>query len=257
MQVNKVSKRLIFCGVMVYLFLYLPLFVLIVYSFNDSRINVGWVGFTLKWYKILFANQQLIDATINSLIIAFVSSTVTVVLGTLAGVALHKYKLPVFSSLLMIPVAAPEILVGVSLLLFFLLINFTLGMVSIILAHIAFCLAFVTIAVKARMHGMDDSLIDAARDLGASPVKAFFIILIPIIWPGIVAGWLMAFTLSLDDFIITFFTAGTGSSTLPLVIYSMLKTGVTPEINAASTIIIIVTLILTSLTIKLSPQTFK
>lgn len=257
MQANRISKKLLSAGVLVYLFLYLPLLLLIVYSFNDSRVNVGWVGFTLKWYKVLFHDTQLIDAAINSVIIALIASTVSVILGTLAGVALHKYKVPLLSTLVMIPVAAPELLVGVSLLLFFLLINFTLGMASIILAHIAFCLSFVTISVKTRMHGMDDSLMDAARDLGASPVRAFFSVLIPTILPGVIAGWLMAFTLSLDDFVITFFTAGVGSTTLPLAIYSMLKMGVTPEVNAASTIIILCTLVLTSVATKLSPQLFK
>lgn len=254
---NKISKSLRVTATLVYLFLYLPLIVLIVYSFNDSRVNVGWVGFTLKWYKVLFADKQLINAALNSLIIALIASTVSVILGTLAGVALHKYKVPLLSTLVMIPVAAPELLVGVSLLLFFILINFTLGMASITLAHIAFCVSFVTIAVKTRMHGMDNSLLDAARDLGASPVKSFFLILIPTILPGVIAGWLMAFTLSIDDFVITFFTAGVGSSTLPLAIYSMLKMGVTPEVNAASTIIILVTLVLTSVATKLSPQLFK
>lgn len=254
---NKISRKLMFSGILVYLFLYIPLIILVVYSFNDSRVNVGWVGFTLKWYKILFNDSQLIHAAINSLIIALISSTVSVILGTLAGVALHKYKVPLLSTLVMIPVAAPELLVGVSLLLFFLLINFTLGMASIILAHIAFCLSFVTISVKTRMHGMDESLIDAARDLGASPTRAFFSVLIPTILPGVIAGWLMAFTLSLDDFVITFFTAGVGATTLPLAIYSMLKMGVTPEVNAVSTVIILCTLILTSIATKLSPQMFK
>lgn len=257
MHVSKISPQLRIGGILVYLFLYIPLIVLIVYSFNDSRVNVGWVGFTLKWYKVLFHDRQLIDAALNSIIIALIASTVSVVLGTIAGVALHRYKVPLLSALVMIPVAAPELLVGVSLLLFFLLINFTLGMSSIILAHIAFCLSFVTISVKTRMHGMDDSLIDAARDLGASPVRAFFLVLLPTILPGVIAGWLMAFTLSLDDFVITFFTAGVGSSTLPLAIYSMLKMGVTPEINAASTIIILCTLVLTAVATKLSPQLFK
>lgn len=257
MQVNKVSKKLLSAGVLVYMFLYLPIFLLIAYSFNDSRIGITWVGFTMKWYKILFADTQLIDAARNSVIIALIASTVSVILGTFAGVALHKYKVPFLSTLVMIPVAAPELLVGVSLLLFFLLINFTLGMVSIILAHTAFCLSFVTIAVKTRMHGMDDSLMDAARDLGASPSRAFISVLIPTILPGVIAGWLMAFTLSLDDFVITFFTAGVGSSTLPLAIYSMIKMGVTPEVNAASTIIIVFTLVLTSVATKLSPQLFK
>ena len=257
MQVNKVSKKLLSAGILVYIFLYLPIFLLIAYSFNDSRIGITWVGFTMKWYKILFADTQLIDAARNSVIIALIASTVSVILGTFAGVALHKYKVPFLSTLVMIPVAAPELLVGVSLLLFFLLINFTLGMVSIILAHTAFCLSFVTIAVKTRMHGMDDSLMDAARDLGASPSRAFISGLIPTILPGVIAGWLMAFTLSLDDFVITFFTAGVGSSTLPLAIYSMIKMGVTPEVNAASTIIIVFTLVLTSVATKLSPQLFK
>lgn len=254
MQVNKISKSLFGVGILVYLFLYLPLIILVIYSFNDSRVNVGWVGFTLKWYRILLADKQLIAAALNSLVIAFSASTISVILGTLAGVALHKYKVPLLSTLIMIPVAAPELLVGVSLLLFFLMINFTLGIMSITLAHIAFCLSFVTIAVKTRMHGMDDSLMDAARDLGATSIKAFFLILIPTILPGIIAGWLMAFTLSLDDFVITFFTAGVGATTLPLAIYSMLKMGVTPEVNAASSIIILCTLILTSIATKLSPS---
>lgn len=254
---SRVSKKLIGAGVAIYAFLYLPLLVLITYSFNDSRVNVGWVGFTLKWYKVLFHDTQLMDAAINSVIIALIASTISVILGTLAGVALHKYKVPFLSALIMIPVAAPELLVGVALLMFFLMINFTLGMTSIILAHTAFCLSFVTISVKTRMHGMDESLVDAARDLGASPTKAFFWVLVPTILPGIIAGWLMAFTLSLDDFVITFFTSGVGSTTLPLAIYSMLKTGVTPEVNAISTIIILVTLVLTTIATKLSKTNAK
>lgn len=251
------SRLFLFGGTFTFLFLYVPLIVLILYSFNDSRINVGWVGFTLKWYKVLFADKQLVDAAINSLLIALTASSASVVLGTLAGVALHKHKVPLLSALVMVPVAAPELLVGVSLLLFFLLINFTLGYASIILAHTAFCISFVTIAVKSRMFGMDDSIMDAARDLGAGPFKAFYLILIPNILPGIIAGGLMAFTLSVDDFVITFFTAGVGASTLPLAIYAMLKMGVTPEVNAASTIIILFTLCFASIATKLSPQLFK
>ena len=257
MQTTRMSRLFLFGGTFTFLFLYVPLIVLILYSFNDSRINVGWVGFTLKWYKVLFADKQLVDAAINSLLIALTASSASVVLGTLAGVALHKYKVPLLSALVMVPVAAPELLVGVSLLLFFLLINFTLGYASIILAHTAFCISFVTIAVKSRMFGMDDSIMDAARDLGAGPFKAFYLILIPNILPGIIAGGLMAFTLSVDDFVITFFTAGVGASTLPLAIYAMLKKGVTPEVNAASTIIILFTLCFASIATKLSPQLFK
>ena len=257
MQVNKTSKTLMAGGLIAFLFLYIPLIVVVLYSFNDSRINVGWVGFTLKWYRVLFADQQLISAARNSLLIAVISSSVSVVLGTLSGVALHRYKVPLLSALVMIPVAAPELLVGVSLLLFFLMVNFTLGYASIILAHTAFCISFVTIAVRTRMHGMDDSIIDAARDLGANSFQAFYLILLPSLLPGIIAGGLMAFTLSIDDFVITFFTAGVGTSTLPLAIYSMLKMGVTPEVNAISTMVILFTLILTSVATKLSPQLFK
>lgn len=248
----RISKKLVLSGGLGYLFLYVPLIILVLYSFNDSRVNVGWVGFTLHWYKVLFSDIQLMDAALNSLFIAIIASSISIVLGTLAGIALHKYKLRLLSGLVLIPIAAPELLVGVSLLLFFLMINFTLGLASITLAHTAFCISFVAIAVKSRMHGMDDSIIDAARDLGASPFKAFYLILVPTILPGIIAGGLMAFTLSIDDFVITFFTAGVGSSTLPLAIYSMLKMGVTPEVNAASTMIILVTLILTTIASKLN-----
>lgn len=257
LESTKISKKLVVSGGFAYVFLYLPLIILILYSFNDSRVNVDWVGFTLHWYKVLFSDTQLIEAAINSLIIAVIASGISIVLGTLAGIALHRYKLRLLSGLVLIPIATPELLVGVSLLLFFLMIHFTLGLASITLAHTAFCISFVAIAVKSRMHGMDDSIMDAARDLGASSWKAFYQILLPTIFPGIVAGGLMAFTLSIDDFVITFFTAGVGSSTLPLAIYSMLKMGVTPEVNAASTIIIVVTLILTSMASKISPQLFK
>lgn len=257
MQKNKFSKKLLTTGIFAYLFLYVPLLVLILYSFNDSRINVGWVGFTLKWYEILFADKTLIDAAINSLLIAIVVSIASIILGSLAGIVLHRYKLPLLSALILVPVATPELLIGVSLLLFFIMLNFTLGFTSIILAHIAFCVSFVAIAVKSRMHGMDNSIIDAARDLGASSRKAFFLILIPMILPGIIAGGLMAFTLSIDDFVITFFTTGVNSTTLPLAIYSMIKMGVTPEVNAVSTVIILVTLSLVVITNKVSPQFFK
>ena len=250
---SSLSKRIILSGGFGYLFLYIPLFILILYSFNDSRVNVEWVGFTLHWYKVLFSDVQLIDSALNSLCIALIASSVSVVLGTLAGIALHKYSLRLLPGIVLIPVAAPDHLGGVSLLLFFLMLNFTLGVASITLAHTAFCISFVAIAVKSRMHGMDNSIIDAARDLGATPFKAFWLILVPSILPGIIAGGLMAFTLSIDDFVITFFTAGVGESTLPLAIYSMLKTGVTPEVNAASTMIILVTLILMTVATKLSP----
>lgn len=257
MAVTKTSKSVLLMGILVYLFLYIPLILVIIFSFNASRINISWVGFTLHWYKVLLADKDLINAAFNSISIAFVSSIISVILGTMAGIALHRYKVPFLSILVAIPIAAPELLIGVALLLFFLMINFTLGLASIILAHSAFCISFVAIAVSTRMHGMDDSILDAARDLGANKLKTFFLILLPNILPGIIAGGLMAFTLSIDDFVITFFTAGPSSNTLPLAIYSMLKMGITPEINAISTIIILFTLIITTIASKISPQLFK
>ncbi|MBP9608138.1 MAG: ABC transporter permease, partial [Laribacter sp.] len=193
-----------------YLFLYLPLVIVVVYSFNDSRLNAEWVGFTTKWYVKLFNNDEMITAAVNSLIIGVTSSVIATVLGTLAGIALHRFKLKFLPFLVLTPIAIPEILMGVSLLIFFVMINLTLGMVSIILAHVAFCIGFVAIVVRARMQGMDDSLVEAARDLGATPWQAFRLVTLPQILPGIMAGALMAFTLSIDDFVITFFTAGVG-----------------------------------------------
>ncbi len=254
---TKISKPVLIMGICGYLFLYIPLFLVILFSFNSSRVNIGWVGFTLHWYKVLFADKDLILAATNSLLIGFASSFISIILGTMAGISLHKFKLPFLSMLVAIPIAAPELLIGVALLLFFLMINFTLGITSIILAHSAFCISFVAIAVKTRMHGMDNSILDASRDLGANAVQTFFLVLLPNILPGIIAGGLMAFTLSIDDFIITFFTAGPNSNTLPLAIYSMIKMGITPEINAISTIIIIFTLLITTIASKISPQLFK
>ena len=240
-----------------YLFLYLPLVNVVVYSFNDSRLNAEWVGFTTKWYVKLFNNDEMITAAVNSLIIGVTSSVIATVLGTLAGIALHRFKLKFLPFLVLTPIAIPEILMGVSLLIFFVMINLTLGMVSIILAHVAFCIGFVAIVVRARMQGMDDSLVEAARDLGATPWQAFRLVTLPQILPGIMAGALMAFTLSIDDFVITFFTAGVGASTLPLQIYSMIKIAVTPEVNAVSTLLMLLTLVLILVAARLSPSLLR
>ena len=240
-----------------YLFLYLPLVIVVVYSFNDSRLNAEWVGFTTKWYVKLFNNDEMITAAVNSLIIGVTSSVIATVLGTLAGIALHRFKLKFLLFLVLTPIAIPEILMGVSLLIFFVMINLTLGMVSIILAHVAFCIGFVAIVVRARMQGMDDSLVEAARDLGATPWQAFRLVTLPQILPGIMAGALMAFTLSIDDFVITFFTAGVGASTLPLQIYSMIKIAVTPEVNAVSSLLMLLTLCLILIASRLSPSSLK
>ncbi|MCC7328222.1 MAG: ABC transporter permease [Burkholderiales bacterium] len=240
-----------------YAFLYLPLVIVVVYSFNDSRLNAEWVGFTFDWYRKLAANEEMLLAAGNSLLIALVASAVSTVFGTLAGLAMHRYRLRLLPILVLAPIAIPEILMGVSLLIFFVMLNFTLGLVSVALAHIAFCIGFVAIVVRARLSGMDESLVEAARDCGASPAQAFFHVTLPLIMPGVIAGALMAFTLSIDDFVITFFTAGAGTVTLPLQIYSMIKIAVTPEVNAVSTLLMLLTLMLIVIASKVSPSLLR
>ncbi|MBV8667522.1 MAG: ABC transporter permease [Burkholderiaceae bacterium] len=241
----------------VYAFLYVPLLIVIVYSFNDSKLNAEWVGFTFDWYRKLFHHDEMIQAAGNSLGIALVTSAVATTLGTMAGFAMHKYPSRILQLLVLTPIAIPEILMGVSLLLFFVMINMTLGLVSITFAHIAFCIGFVAIVVRSRLAGMDESLTEAARDCGASPWQAFRLVTLPLIMPGVIAGALMAFTLSIDDFVITFFTAGANASTLPLQIYSMIKIAVTPEVNAVSTLLMGLTLVLIVVASKLSPNALR
>jgi spermidine/putrescine transport system permease protein len=237
-----------------YAFLYIPLVIVVVYSFNDSRLNAEWVGFTLDWYDKLFHNEEMLVAAGNSLLIALVASAISTILGTAAGVAMYRYRLSLLPVLVLAPIAIPEILMGVSLLIFFVLLNFTLGLVSVTLAHVAFCIGFVAIVVRSRLAGMDESLTEAARDCGATPLEAFRYVTLPLIMPGVVAGALMAFTLSIDDFVITFFTAGAGTVTLPLQIYSMIKIAVTPEVNAVSTLLMLLTLALIIIASRLSPS---
>lgn len=244
-------------ALLVYGFLYLPLLIVVIYSFNDSRLNAEWVGFTWKWYDKLFHNREMLTAAGNSLIIASSSALVATVLGTLAGMAMYRYRMKLLPGLVLAPIAMPDILMGVSLLLFFIMLNMSLGLISITLAHITFCIGFVALSVQARMSSIDRSLTEAARDLGATPWQCFRKITLPLLAPGILAGALMAFTLSIDDFVITFFVAGVGSSTLPLQIYSMVKIAVTPEVNAISTLLMLLTLILITLVARLSPGALR
>lgn len=245
-------------AVLVYLFLYVPLLIVVVYSFNDSRLNAEWVGFTLHWYHVLFNDGDMLQAWANSLIIACTASIVATVLGTMAGIAMHRYRPKLLPFMVLTPVAMPSILLGVSLLLFFIqVLNLTLGMLSIIIAHITFCIGFVAIVVHARLAGMDDSLFEAARDLGATPWRTFRLVTFPLILPGVIAGLLMSFTMSIDDFVITFFTAGVGVSTLPLQIYSMIKIAVTPEVNAVSTLLMLITLTLIVVASRFAPDALR
>ncbi len=241
----------------VYLFLYLPLVIVVLFSFNDSKMSAQWVGFTWRWYDVLFHDAEMLRAASNSLLIALVASAVSTVLGTLAGMAMYRYRLRLLPLLVMAPVAIPEIFTGVSLLIFFVMLNITLGLQSIMLAHIAFCISFVAIVVRSRLSGMDESLVEAARDLGATPWQSFRLVTLPLISPGIIAGALLAFTLSIDDFVITFFTAGVDASTLPLKIYTMIKVTVTPEVNAVSTLLMLFTLMLATAASRLAPSALR
>jgi spermidine/putrescine transport system permease protein len=228
----------------VYAFLYVPLVVVVVFSFNDSKLNAEWVGFTLDWYRKLAGNGEMLHAAGNSLLIALVSSALATVLGTMAGIAMHRFRSRVLPFMTLTPVAMPEILLGVSLLIFFISVfgEESLSLLTVIIAHTTFCIGFVAIIVRSRLAGMDESIFEAARDLGATPWQTFRLVTLPLIMPGVIAGALMAFTLSIDDFVITFFTAGAGVPTLPLTIYTMIKIAVTPEVNAVSTLLMLLTL---------------
>ena len=238
-------------------FLYLPLLILALYSFNESRINAVWSGFTLDWYLSLFKNRRVLEALTNSLIVAFASTIVSTVLGTTAAIALNKYQYKyknVINGLLYLPILIPEIVMGLSLLVLFSQAHISLGKTSLILAHITFCVSFVVITVNARLEGMRPELEQAAMDLYATPFQTFRYVTLPLAMPGIVAGALMAFTLSIDDFIISFFVAGPNSTTLPLYIYAMVKRGISPEINALSTLLMLATIVLVVLAQILQPQ---
>jgi putrescine transport system permease protein len=229
-------------------FLYIPIASLIVYSFNESRLVTVWGGFSVKWYGALFRNEQILNAAWLSIKIAVLSATLAVVLGTLAGMALARFGpfkgRTLLSGLTTAPLVMPEVITGLSLLLLFVTMEQLIGwpagrgMTTIVISHITFTMAFVTVVVQSRLSQMDDSLEEAAMDLGARPHKVFFLITLPIIFPALLSGWLLAFTLSLDDLVITSFVAGPGSSTLPMVIFSKVRLGVSPDINALATILV-------------------
>ena len=249
---HKISKNFFF--IFVFFFLYLPILVLVVFSFNTSKMNIVFEGFTLKWYQTLLKNRSLLEAFGNTLIVSFVSTTVSTIIGTLSAYALRKYQFfgkKLIVKLLYIPIVIPEIVLGISLLSVYTLFQLDLGLGTLILSHIAFSIPYVIISVKSVLDQLNPQLEDSAKDLGASPFRVFWNVTLPNLIPGITSGAMLAFTLSLDDVVISYFTAGPGSNTLPLKIYSMIKTGITPDVNALSTIILIITLsILMFVTLK-------
>jgi ABC-type spermidine/putrescine transport system, permease component II len=225
-------------------FLYLPIVLLVIYSFNASRLVTVWAGFSTRWYVELFRNQALLDAAWVTVRVALLSATCATVLGTMAALALTRYVRfrgrILFSGMVYAPLVMPEVITGLSLLLLFVSVDFARGFWTVTLAHITFTMCFVAVVVQSRLVSFDRSLEEAAMDLGAGPVKTFFAVTLPVILPAIVSGWMLAFTLSLDDLVIASFTSGPGATTLPMKIYSQVRLGVTPEINAVCTILIAV-----------------
>jgi putrescine transport system permease protein len=223
-------------------FLYLPIVLLVVFSFNESKLVTVWGGFSTKWYVSLLSNRGILDAAWVTIRVALIAATVATVLGTLAAIALTRYTRfrgrLLFSGMVYAPLVMPEVITGLSLLLFFVAVGLDRGFVTLTLAHITFTMCFVTVVVQSRLVTFDNALEEAAMDLGATPVRAFFQVTLPVILPAVISGWMLAFTLSLDDLVISNFTSGPGATTLPMKIYSQVRLGVTPEINAVCTILI-------------------
>lgn len=246
---NRQSRFVISVLAFGYAFLYIPLVLVIVYSFNDSSIATVWGGFSTRWYGELLQNDQILDAALLSLRIALTSATMATILGTMAGLALARFRRfrgrTLFSGMITAPMVMPEVITGLSLLLLFVTMQQLTGWPgqrgfgTITIAHTTFSMAYVAIIVQSRLMAMDESLEEAAMDLGGHPLRVIFDITLPLIAPAMVAGWLLAFTLSLDDLVIASFVSGPGSSTLPMYIFSKVKLGVSPDINALATLIIL------------------
>ena len=225
-----------------FIFLFLPIIVLVIYSFNSSKMNIVFEGFTLNWYKELFNNKELLEAFFNTIFIAVISTITSTVIGTLAAIGLHKYDFKgkkLLDKLLYIPIVIPEIVLGISLLSIYTLFKLELGIFTILLSHIAFSIPYVIVSVRSVLNELGAKTEEAAYDLGANNFEAFFYVTLPSIASGVKSGALLAFTLSLDDVVISYFTAGPGSNTLPLKIYSMIKTGVTPDVYALTSLLLL------------------
>jgi ABC-type spermidine/putrescine transport system permease subunit II len=224
-----------------------PLLVLVLFSFNDSRFSSGWVGFTSKWYARLADRPDIVHGLYSSLIVGAASTAIATLLGTLVALGLARCRFRgrgLMEALLYAPIVTPEIVVGISLLILFVALKLPLGLASITIAHVVFNISFVAVVVRARLHGMDNALEEAALSLGADEITAFFRVTVPQLWPGILSGALLAFTMSFDDYVITSFVAGTDAATLPMVIYTMVRKNIEPSINAISTVVLVTTTLL-------------
>jgi len=233
--------------ILVYLALYIPIAVLVVFSFNDGRTGYRWGGFTWRWYESLFNNDAMMKALWNSLWLAVSAATLSTLIGALTALALHRYRFRgkrALKGMLFVVMMSPEIVLAISLLSLFLLLGIQLGYFSLLLAHVTFCLPFVVITVMARLSGFDERLPEAARDLGASDFTMTRTVLLPVIMPALMAGWLLGFTLSLDDVVVSTFVSGPGYEILPLRIYSMVRVGLKPEVNALGTLLLVFSLLM-------------
>src|SRR3990167_1149208 len=232
--------------ILIYLFFYIPIIILIVYSFNNTQYSLLWHGYTLRWYQELFGDTDLWFATYHSFFLGITSATVATSIGLLAAVSLYRYRFfgrNLLNGLAFILILSPEIVTGASLLILFTLLQLPLGFISLLLSHISFCLPFVIVTVYSRLASVDKNIFEAAKDLGANDWLIFLRIILPLIWPAVFAGWLLSFTLSLDDVIISYFVAGPEFEILPLRIYSLVRSGIKPEINALCSVLFGVTLI--------------
>tara|TARA_B100001094_G_scaffold318610_1_gene362410 strand:+ start:2887 stop:3669 length:783 start_codon:yes stop_codon:yes gene_type:complete len=241
--------------IIMFSFLYLPIIILIGNSFNQSKYGLHWSQFTLKWYESLFHHASLIDAAMHSVIVGLCSATVATAIGTMTAVALFRHQFKgkkLLHGLLFIIISSPDIILAVSLLILFLYLGLELGFMSLVIAHITFCLPFVVISVSARLNDFDPKIIEAAKDLGASESQTFWQILVPIAMPAILSSWIISFTLSLDDVIVSSFVTGPSYEILPIKIYSMVKVGVSPEVNALATLLLCLSLIFVMLFFILS-----
>ncbi len=241
------GRALTLVAAAVYVFLFAPIVILVLFSFNASKYGVAWEGFTWRWYAELAQDRFIRQATWNTLLVASVSTLIATVIGTAGALGLHRYRFRghgAAEAVLYVPLVIPEVVMGIAMLAFFATLRLPTGLPTIIIGHVAFSVPFVVLTVRARLHGFDRRLEEAARDLGANDWTTFRRITLPLILPGVLAGALLAFTLSLDDYIITLFTAGPGSTTLPLRVYSMIRQAVTPKVNALSTIWILAVLVL-------------
>ncbi|MBP6103872.1 MAG: spermidine/putrescine ABC transporter permease PotC [Gammaproteobacteria bacterium] len=235
---------------LIYLFLYAPIIVLIAYSFNDSPRSLLWHGFTTQWYKNLLNNTNLHVVAFNSLWVGLLAAMGATALGTLSAVCLYRYQFfgkRLLYALIFILIVSPDLVTGIALLILFSALKFPLGFWTLLLAHIAFCVPFVIVIIYARLSGYDKNIIEAAKDLGATDGVIFRKILVPLLWPAIMAGWLLSFTLSMDDVIISFFVTGPEFDILPLKIFSMLRLGVSPEVNALYGVLFVFTLLITGM----------